>query len=210
MTIPDGLEKIIMRSLEAIKNHPQHDLNLGYRHLVWTEFGPHKKLGVDDNQRGLIRRVNLAILSTRYVLPLWENVWPEDKSPQFLLDEAQKVLSGDIPEDAAWNSRNQYWEKYVEIGYQEKKHQITLGVGFSAVQTLTASLQDEVFEPSIANENLTDVDIDPDQMDSSFFSSAAYSDGAIWETGSSADKRKDFWEWWLCEAVITAWNSDLL
>lgn len=209
MTVPEEIDNIIVKSLEAINSHPQHDLNLGYRRLVWTVFGPHKSIGTHDSQRGLIRRVNLAILTTKYVLPLWENVWPEDSSPQFLLGEAQKVLSGSIPDDDGWTTRNQHWEKYVEAGYEVEEHQIALNVGFSAVQTLTASLQDEVFEPSSIDESLSDAEIDPDQMDSSFFSAAAYSGGAIWETGSSAQKRKAFWEWWLSEAVITAWESDL-
>lgn len=207
MTIPYELERIIEESLEAVNNHPKHDLNLGYRYLVWTTFGPHKKIDTDLKLLGFIRRVNLAVLSTRHVMHIWESVWSEDKSPHTLLDKTQMVLSGSLLENDAWKIRNQYWDNYVEINIQEKEHQSTLCVGFSAVQALTAALQDEIFDPAHVDKQLTDTDIDADQMDSSFFSSVAYSGGAIWEPGSSTEKRKEFWNWWLREAVIAAWSS---
>jgi len=45
-------------------------------------------------------------------------------------------------------------------------------------------------------------------MDSSFFAAAAYAGGAVWDSDSDSLKRREFWEWWLNEAVPMAWDSE--
>ena len=59
-----------------------------------------------------------------------------------------------------------------------------------------------------ANElHVTDADIDPDDMDASFFAASVYANGAVWNLESGPLLRREFWEWWLKQAVPLSWNS---
>ncbi len=197
MSLPTELTQVIKNAQDAVEKHPYHDLNLGYRQAIWAALGPSLKTSQrGGNNAGLKRRAFLAILTTRYVLPIWERVRPEDHILQDLLAEAEQVLTGTVDKETAWNDRDRFWVYFVDMGNEDEKKQIISGVGFAAVHALTVALQDESFDPSNINYNLTDADIDPDEMDSSFFAASTYANGPVSEPDSDAEKRRDFWEWW--------------
>ena len=204
---PDKLVEIIEKAHIAIIRHPQRDLNLGYRQAIWAAMGPHVDASRRMDTYGLLRRTALATVATQHVLPIWESVWPHDHSPQSILAEAEQVLQQIVDKRTAWKDRQQFWVMFLDLGNENEQYQIVSAVGFSAVQALTTAIQDERFDQSNIDYSLTDTDIDPDEMDSSFFAAAAYANGPIWEADSDATKRQEFWEWWLNQAVPSAWNS---
>ncbi|OPX86540.1 MAG: hypothetical protein A4E53_02973 [Pelotomaculum sp. PtaB.Bin104] len=205
LLVPAELIQAIGLAHEAMMAHLQHDLNLGYRRLIWAGLGPHMNSSCQNELIGLKRRVNLAILAAQMVLPIWNKFYPSDDLPYRCIDLARQVLNKNLDENVAWEQRNMFWSKLIDKGNRDQENQVVQGVGFSAVQVLTTALRDEIFEPLKIDLNLTDADIDPEAMDSSFFAAAAYANGAIWNSGSDSLKRQKFWEWWLKEAVPMAW-----
>ena len=73
------------------------------------------------------------------------------------------------------------------------------------MQTLTTALRDEVFDRNQIDLEANDSEIDPDEHDSGFCSAAAYSNGPVWAKDSDSGRRKEFWDWWLTDAVLAAW-----
>jgi hypothetical protein len=56
-----------------------------------------------------------------------------------------------------------------------------------------------------ANDGDSELEIDPEQWDASFYASLAYAGGAVWEEkAGNPDKRRQFWIWFICEAVPLA------
>ncbi len=205
-SLPEKLNRALSQSHEAMLQHPKHDLNLGYRHLIWAEFGISKSLSNQDALIGHKRRTYLAIFSAKHVLPIWNKFYVNNDLSYRSLNLAEKTLNKTIDEETAWKERNMHWERLLEMGNLEEKYQNVHGAGFSAVQALTTSLRDEIFDPSKINLELTDADIDPEEMDASFFASAAQANGAVWDSNSDSLKRKEFWEWWIREAVPNSWK----
>ncbi len=205
MSLPGTLVSAIKAAHEAMSQNSQFDLDLGYRHSIWAALGPRASSQV-PKPSGLRRRATLAILSARYVIPIWESVWPGDNTPHRILVEAGQVLDGLVEPQTADRDFGKFWT-YMDSLASRLKNSSAVMVGYSAAKALCAALFDEKFDPFHINYELTDADVDPYDSDAAFAAAAAYAGGAIWNTNSISSKRREFWEWWLDEAVPAAWNS---
>ncbi|MBU7005761.1 Imm5 family immunity protein [Phosphitispora fastidiosa] len=205
-SFPEELSKTLNLAYQAMTAHPQHDLNLGYRWLIYEQLGPGKGESRQTGSDGLKKRVNLAISATEKVLPLWGKVYPGNSLPERCIQLANQVLLGQVDANEAWKQRDLFWDHLVEMGNKDQANQVVHGAGFSAVQVLNAVLRNERFDSRQINLNLTDADVNPDEMDAAFFAAAAYANGAVWDEASDSLKRREFWEWWLKEAVPLAWE----
>ncbi len=48
---------------------------------------------------------------------------------------------------------------------------------------------------------LLDADVDPYELDTTFFASSSYAGGTIWQEESDPIRRKEFWGWYLDQAI---------
>jgi hypothetical protein len=199
MPLPQELTNAIGRAREALQHDEQSDLNLGYRHLIWSALGPR-------DAEGRHRRARLAMLAARRVLPIWERFWPHDRSPHEALALAEKVLRGEPDAQAVRQQRDLAFAKMDSLS-DHSANKIPVSAGYSAVQALSAALWDESFDPHKIDLNLTDDDVQPEEHDASYFAALASSNGPPWDPNSSAGKRRQFWEWWLPDAVPGAWQG---
>lgn len=200
MLVVTNLDRIIEQALNAVRNHPQHDLNLGYRQVIWKELG-------SQDEFGHLRRANLAILASRYVLPIWNSVCQDD-TPARVLTVAEQVLNGTLDIQLARTYKNEVWTRLENKAstpeHQSLEQQKLINVELSALAALNSALYDEEFDLNNLNYDLTDADVDAYESDSSFWAVSAYANGPIWEPTSSASERLEFWEWWLTTAVSEA------
>ncbi|BAZ15341.1 hypothetical protein NIES4071_72130 [Calothrix sp. NIES-4071] len=196
MAIPSELQNLIQEANKSLSSHPQHDLNLGYRHAIWVVFG----------DTGHLRRTVLALSTVRHVLPIWNRRFPNDDRPQQILNLAEKVISGDVSKAFAEKESQKFWREMQQLGYEDSGMAFT--VGCAAVASLDTAIVDENFDLDEIDFNLTD-NRDIEGNDAAFFAACAYANGAVWETvsgrGDSA-KRLEFWSWWLNVAVPNAWK----
>lgn len=212
MTLPRTLQILIAEALESVRRHPQHDLTLGYRQAIWAAFGPaldtYQTYGSEAALVGHQRRVFLAVLTVRHVLPIWLNVWPNNQSPRRLLTHVEQVMKGKMSKDMALDVINRWWDVVDELGARSQNMAVT--VGFAALQALATAAVDEMFEPDEIDVNLTDSE-EFDNNDASFYAAVAYANGPIWKIAANAKpdsaKRGQFWQWWLTEAVPAAYKS---
>jgi hypothetical protein len=206
MTIPSRLKQLIQEALESVHHHPQHDLNLGYRQAIWLALeSEHDDIGIKNNL-GYTRRALLAIFTVRHVLPIWCQAFPNDDTPQRILAMAEKVIHGKISKEIAELESDLVVKQIEQLGYNSDGMEFT--VGYSAVAALNTAVSDENFDPEHIDYSISD-NLDVEGNDASFFAAAAYSNGPIWKTQSNSDsaKRREFWEWWLMQAVPLAWES---
>ncbi len=203
MLIATNLDKITEQAKNAIRNHPQHDLNLGYRQAIWAAIG-------SQDESGHARRTALAILASRYVLPIWGN-FRQDDTPNHVLTVAEEVLNKTLDVQQARSYKDEIWTRLENTAsvaeHQDLEYQKLINVELAAIAALNSALYDEEFDPNNLNYDLTDADVDTYESDSSFWAASAYADGPIWEPTSSASKRLEFWEWWLTKAVSQAQYS---
>jgi hypothetical protein len=187
----NSLDDIIEGARYQIESDPHNDLPLGYRRKIAALLGP-----MADHGIGHHRRFGISILTLKHALPFWTDALPDDRTPAEGYKFAVRLFAGKIlSENDALSERDRIWSHCDELVYGDKNLQIIAGVGYASAQLITLAIHDEVFE---RNElRICDRDVDPMDLDVSFFGASVFSDGPVWYNNSSNQKRKQFWDWWL-------------
>jgi hypothetical protein len=189
----------------ALDHNQRGELVLSERKRVWSALG-HRVMNGAKGALGIghKRRAKLAIICARRVLPIWDRVFSEDREPERVLSVAQQYLDQQIEFRAAWNIQNSFWVKVENLMIPNLAEPNIIEIGFATAKALSASLYDEVFDPNNIEPNITDHDLDPHDWDSAFFASCASAGGAVWQTESNDARRREFWDWYLRDAVPLA------
>ena len=202
MLLPSQVQQAIDRAAEAMMLHPAHALHPLYRRDIYTAFGP------TNEMRCRLSRGWLAVITARHVLPLWQQAQPNDDLPEHLLDIAKGVLQGIVAARTAESQAGEAWEwleKRGQIGEALTLDSKAFYAAEAAVEALFEVSGREPFDEVIIDQSTTDSDLDPWCSDSALYAAAAYA-GPVWDATSDSEKRREFWEWWLGEAVPTAWQ----
>jgi hypothetical protein len=150
----------------------------------------------------------LALLSIQHVLPLWEKARPFDRAPHLLLEKAEKILAGVLTGQQVDEMNLPGWTYMDNVGYKVPYADSSwVLVGYGAIKVVDVAVRDENFDPTQINPQLTDDHLDPYDLDVAPTAAAAYADGFRWDSESDPQKRRQFWQWWLTEAVPKAWAA---
>jgi hypothetical protein len=193
MMDPAKLAVAIGQAEEALASDPQGHLPLAQRQAIWAALGP-------ADAEGRCTRTRLAVAATRRVLPIWEKLWPANRLPHQLLDLAEQVCRGEVDGATLTELRSRAQTEFDDISWASDDKS-AVAVGYAAHRALAAAIRDELFDLVQPNTPDRDEDRQPDEHDSAYFAAAAASGGAPWQPGSSAERRRDYWLWWLTEAV---------
>jgi hypothetical protein len=194
LTIPEMIE----RGLSLVQDDPHHDLRAGFRCRLLSAFD---QMSGGEGRR---RRTRLAQLTVEKVLPLWETLFPADHTPREALDLSEEVLAGTILPTVAQQGAHRLWTHCDDLLWRHTDKQAVIMVGYGAIQAIREALSEWHFGCAQLSDESTDLDVDPYDSDSPFCAAVAYSGGAPWEESSDADKRLEFWAWWLTSVVRTA------
>jgi|SRR5690348_13235900 len=217
MALPADLQRQLDLALDAVRRDPAHALTLGHRQAIWSSLGPRLDPVTPDtaaNATGYRRRLKLAILAARHVLPLWQP-WPPryaieqyDQTmadPRELVQLAENVLADPAEIGGARYRFSRSWSAATDLFDAEDPQ--TGSAALSAVKTLKTAIEDEEFDPATPDYALTDFDRDPWSQDASYFAAVASANGSLLDTQSDPARRLEFWEWWLTQAVPAAWAA---
>jgi|SRR5579859_4823771 len=93
MEIPEKLQQLIAEALAHVAATPDHDLPMEDISALGSAVG---QLVDADHLRDAAhqRRGALVLLTLYHVLPLWEQVYPQDRLPHQVLQQAQQLLAG--------------------------------------------------------------------------------------------------------------------
>jgi Immunity protein Imm5 len=190
------LDELIAEGVTIVQTDQQHDLGAGFRCRLYSEAGA--AFPPDEGRR---RRSKLAVAAIQKVLPLWEAVYPSDRSPHAALELVEKVLAGSVPAAVATREADRLWTYYDDLSYKDATDVSVVAVGYGAVQAIREALSDAPFGCEDVNDATKNIEVDPYAFDAAFLASAAYAGGATWQPESDAKKRLEFWKWWLTTAV---------
>jgi len=191
-------DEVIAEGLSLVQGDLQHDLKVGFRCRL--------RCSLDEpvGETGRRRRTKLATLAVERVLPLWESLLPADHTPHQALQLAEKLLVGTITSVAAESEMGKLWAHCDDLSWRYADKQSVIMVGYSAIQAVREAISEKHFGCERVNDGSTDMDVEPYDHDSAFCALIAYSGGPPWDKSSDAEKRLEFWTWWLTSAVRTA------
>ena len=180
------------------------------RNRVLAAMGPRQE-AEDGGPTGLgwRRRTWLGFLTIRHLLPVWRLAYPADTGPERMLSLAERVLQGRADRQAAGAESNGYWDGLANSGEEWGDDQAPpvepIAVGMAAARVVQTARLDYDLTPGDPSE--TDQDRDPFTWDESYLGSIAYAGGGTWQTKSSPARRREYWQWWLNQAVPEAYQA---
>jgi hypothetical protein len=199
-------QSAIETALAAMCSHPNHELNIGYRHKIYAALGVREPQQGDKFTIGHQRRAHLAIRTVYHVLPIWEHMRPNDSSVRNLLGDCLAVLEGELDLQKAEHR----WRSY-EVHLSYVQGQVTyeemfpLAVGQAAVRAFATVRRDERFNPKRIDYNIDETLLDEVDLDAPFYAVRAYANSEPGLPNFDPTKFSTFWNWWLTEAVSSVY-----
>jgi hypothetical protein len=220
------LQLLLDTALDEVKADPHHRLAPQRRRQIYDALLRSADLAVRQAQGWL------AVLAAKRVLPLFEQLFPDDSLPREILDAAVGVLQGSVDdsraaeiEDEGYHASGNAWgyEELEEITWpaalaaDASYHALKEARGFRplnhldryhTVGTVTSPFQDdEVFSPEpepIRGDTWPDEEVCT--VDDTDTAAAAAVASSCREDGPVCDPEKlqAFWMWWLLEAIPMA------
>ena len=205
MTLPSELEDTQRSSREALNKDLKGELPLRYRRNLWTRMGSRQRNN-DDSPCGVgwQRRTRLAILCAQYVLPIWHSIHPDNDGPEQMIALAEKLLQGDIERKAARRVRDKFDSEVDELLDEDREFAASYAGDTAVNAAVTAQVDEDI---SDYDEYEVDSDLQPDAWDAGYTAALAYAGGASWEQNASVERRREFWKWYVNEAVLQAYLS---
>ncbi len=198
-SIPIKLQHLIEEKLGLVRGDSLHQLRPYFRNQIYD------LMRSEDSLIGNESVIWLQILAAQHVLSIGRSILPKDYNPELLIQTAKDILSDKVSLDFAETQLDRAWK--IQVGVKlEGAPQIYL----NAHNAFEASLQALAWAIEIPHylefdENETDWDwLDP-SSDAAIWAAASYA-GSVWDTAYNLIKGKEFWEWWLTEAIPQAWN----
>lgn len=152
---------------------------------------------------GLRRRTNLAIATTRRVLPYWESVFDKEL-PHHMLHLAERALTADREkaEAEATSFNNALYSEWAA------KQPRAMFVARASIEAVLVAVGEERLVPNryLSDEEIADPQ-DPDNYDCAHWASLAAA--SIDGNGFDPEAHREFWLWYLDIAVPGAYASVL-
>jgi len=215
MAIPVNLAEIIDDALATVRNHPEHRLGAKQRRTVYESFGPRND-PTANRARGW-----LAVLTAQHVLPIGEQVFPDEDIPRRLVEMAEGVLEGAIDPQVAHRREIVEGVDIQDWGYPEEAPWNVFLAGKTGERALAETLGQDLLalglvwvdidtpdESGIPMEEWPDEKLAEDYGDTASAAAVAFAcDPHSPAIKCDPDRFLDFWEWWLTEAIPTAWEK---
>jgi hypothetical protein len=192
------------------------------RLAIYNAFGSQSDL------QGQRVRAYLALITARRVLPLWQAAFPSDDMPERMLALAEAVIRGTVDTQVAAREMAEAWYHNPQSGDSgEYALWHTYCAGEAALNAVSEALSKNPLADRIQDytsatnkdptyikdaETITDDDLVYGVTDAASSAATAYAgridggDGYLIDSPSHPEKRREFWEWWLTEAIPQAWE----
>ena len=196
--LPADLRRVLGQAEEALDASEPGELPLPERRRIWDELGQGPE---DRGSPGHRRRTILDLIAVEHVKPLWDRAYPSDGTVQELLDAARQVLDGRQPAEWADELHSRRWVEITDRMGED--HQFVAGyVGTAACCALSTAAHDKSYANLPADTD--DYEIDSEDWDTSFLAAMAAAGGEVGDPHASEARRREFWQWYLREAVPAA------
>lgn len=200
-----NLQSHIQSALNAVTSNPQGKLKIGYRQSIWMALGPFVyDVRAKDNE-GYKRRALLAVMSAKHGLSLCKSMREEGDKPNQLLTQAENTVYGNLPLDALVDAMEDFWDQIEDMAGEVKDS--VLYANMSVYQALEVVRVDESFDENGRIDYTTEESSETTTWDAARLAAEAHA-STLAETGASQEmvsaKRREFWVWWLTEAVPKA------
>lgn len=203
MFLPPEVADLVNQCQNSLAHDARGSLLLKLRHRLLLAFGPYQSAqALAVPSVGYYRRFALACATAEKVLPLWEGRFPDDHRPRQLLALAKSYARGEATREEL---EKQYTELEARItAMTDEEGGSEQYAGLTAVKVSYVALIDECFSEFDSDDE--DEDLDVWSWSPAYTASVAYAGVASSPPELDINRRREFWQWWLGEAVPEAYQ----
>ncbi len=194
--LPLELRQAVARASATVAAAPNQNLPPVYRRVIYSIMG----YADPYSARGW-----LALHGAQRVADLWQAAGRKLLTGD-PLGTVEALLRGRLSAFAGRQAAQAAWRQIVVAKPATGADPRALDAAQAVLQALREVLGADPFHAVSLRNTATDEDLDPAAGDTARFAAAAYS-GRLDASASDAQRRGEFWQWWLHEAVPQAWNS---
>jgi hypothetical protein len=192
------LQETIEQAYESMIYHPRFALAHIHRRSIYQQ------LQLPEVKHGQLARKWLAIITARRVLPVWQHTRPHDNLAIHVLTIAERVCNQEIQIEIAQEEAGKYWEELEQLGNGAIRPYHGFFAGQACIQALFEVLGRDPFEGiELLPDEFKHSDLDPWCSDTAIWAEVALTDPGPF-VDSDDFKRKEFWTWWLKDAIPMA------
>lgn len=136
---------------------------------------------------------SLEATCARHSWPVWQSAFPGNHHPSELLDEALREPQNPRLVDE-WQLLKTELDNLFEMG---DEFFAPIYAGFACWAIIRDLIGPQPADPDVSGE----LEIDPESWSPCFFASLAVSGGAVWESVGDPVRRRQYWEWYLLDAI---------
>lgn len=205
--LPQELRELLAHARSQMLSHKRNDLIRPLRIQIERSLGPYvaapNKPAYALRGVGLTRRTNLCIFMVERVSKIWDKHYPDVPAVQDMIQLARQRLEGSISVDDALDGQSRLVGVLQNNADEPLEKQPALSAGEAAVQAVYVAVYDE----DMKDAQKLDDDLDAADWDCAFWAACAWSGAIPSQEGWSQQAYKEFWLWYLDEAVPRAWAS---
>ena len=205
MDLPKDLRFLLDQRHRAMDHDQHHRLLPIHRQSIYRALDAKN---IWQQNQG---RARLALVTARYVFPIWEQRWKEDNLMPQILATAEMFIEGTIPLQEARSiafTGSTYLEDLGEGGLPSDSQLSAFFAGDTIVCALYEVIGIRPFDKLRLDVTTTDEDLDPYVSDSPQWAASAVTD-YLRNSPEDIVKRQRLWTWWLLEAIPLAWHSSM-
>jgi hypothetical protein len=124
-----------------------------------------------------------------------------------LLFSVEQVLAGSGDQDAAKEKMEKGWEWAIN-DYGDRVEELSneaMCALLTAVEAMYVALGNDRWKGLTIRDSWTDADLDAWTSDAPKWAAIALT-GSVWKQMPDSSKRREFWKWWLTEAIPSAYR----
>ncbi len=191
------MENVLQLALTAARDAigPDGELPYPWRKRIWAAFID--QLGSD---LGIRAWSAVQVACAHRVRPVWHSTFPQEEEPMIILRAAEEGMASGVDQsglESQFGSLKAFLDDKLTLG---QEYFAGIYAGFACL----AAAREVVYRrepPDISSE----LELDPDEWDASFYASLAEAGGAVWEEGvGDAEARRKYWKWFLEDPVPRA------
>lgn len=204
-TLLSQIREMVQPMVDRVAKDPAGELFPWERELIYTEI----QRASPSNAHRI--RALLAIMAARKVESVWLEVEPENPWPETLIDTAENVLENRILPEAGKAEAESIADVLVQMLWDQDEQSGDAKVISIRAQCSVLAAAECLFEASGKHRfdfyhhkpSETNNAIDPTSTDTALWAADAYA-GPFGDETSSNELRREFWVWWLTEALPEA------
>jgi hypothetical protein len=195
--LPADLRQRLDHARAVLAERDDGELPLPERRAIRERLGPFQPVDATAAPAGLRRRVRLGELAARRVLPFWYAERPGDAEPERLLELAGAVLEREADPEEARREAHRFLDRMQRM---EDLGDAGATAAEAARKVVFTALSGDV---SDTGDEDSEEEIEPDDWDPTFVAALA----AAGYPDEDPVRRREYWSWYLDEAVPEAWHS---